>query len=531
LPLFTVARDNIFDYPFHEQGSLEQAMLTRPLVLLVTLLAVLNSAAAQQAPQRPLVFVPGILGSRLCDPNDTIVWGTVTSFSNFPRLEVGNPENPVLHPCGLVDEIQILGPFWIHDTYKSWLDALKQVGFSPERNNLLVFAYDWRLSNFDNAQRLDALVAAHIPAGKQFDIIAHSMGGIVTRIYLDRYQSARAVNQVIYLGTPFLGSMDTLGTIKEGWGFPLTNLAGGRELVARVAMSFPSMLEMLPRYTDCCYVRKLDGSRQSLDIFDPQTWKLLGWLPSTYSDPARFARFSNELRHSASLTPLLSSPAPSGVYEMIFASDIYDTLRLVGMKEGKTTPRDWVFTTSKGDGTVPVWSVARSTNSSEYSSTLPSFAKHEHLFDDKWVTSVVFRRLLSDHPNEPFQIGAPGRPLITNQNTGAGWPVDIAKVSLNKDMLKPNETIAAELTIQLESPASDLQPGLYQPSAFLAKNGRRLPLTVHEITTDTDLRLKQLRYSASGNVGNEVGPGEIVFPITDSFQPSQGFYVYSGAAQ
>lgn len=505
-------------------------MRIRCLVLLLTLFAAAHAASAQQTPQRPLIFVPGILGTRLCDINNTVIWGNIKSFSNFSKLEIGNPASPALHPCDLVDEIQILGPFWTHDTYKSWLDALNDIGFSPQRNNLFIFAYDWRLSNFDNAKNLDAFVSAHIPATQQFDIVAHSMGGIVTRIYLDNYPSARTVNQVFYLGTPFLGSMDTLGTIKEGWGFPLTNIAGGQELVTRVAMSFPSMLEMLPRYKDCCYVRKTDGSRQSLDIFDPQTWRSFGWLPTSYSDPAQFAKFADELRRSASLTPLLSRPAPAGVYEMIFASDIYDTLRLVGMKEGATEPKDWVFTTSKGDGTVPVWSVARRPNSDEYSDTLPSFAKHEHLFDDKWVTSVIFRRLLSVHPNEPFQIGAPGRPIITNPHTGAGWSVNIAKVNLNKDVLSPDETITAELTIQFENPASDLKAGLYQPSALLVKGGQSHPLTVHEITGDADLRLKQLRYSATGSVGNAEGAGEVVFPIADAFQPSQGFYVYSGSA-
>jgi pimeloyl-ACP methyl ester carboxylesterase len=505
-------------------------MRGRCFIFLLILFAAVPAVSAQQTPQRPLVFVPGILGTRLCDANNTVVWGNIKSFSNFSKLEIGNPTSPALHPCGLVDEIQILGPFWTHDSYKSWLDALNDIGFSAQRGNLFIFPYDWRLSNFDNARKLDAFISAHMPPARQFDIVAHSMGGIVTRIYLDKYSSARAVHQIFYLGTPFLGSMDTLGTIKEGWGFPLTNIAGGQELVTRVALSFPSMLEMLPRYKDCCYVRKADGSRQSVDIFDPQTWKSLGWLPSTYSDPAQFSRFSDELKRSASLTALLSRSAPSGIYETIFASDIYDTLRLVGMKEGATNPKDWVFTTSKGDGTVPVWSVARSLNSDEYSNTLPSFAKHEHLFDDKWVHSVIFRSLLSVHPNEPFQIGAPGRPMITNPNTGAGWPVNIAKVDLNKDVLSPGETIIANLTIQFENPASGLKAGVYQPSAMLVRGELTLPLIVREITTDADLRLKQLRYSAGGSVGNEQGAGEVVFPIAEAFRPSKGFYVYSGSA-
>ena len=333
----------------------------RTFLLAATIIFEIGIAANAQYtnPQRPLVFVPGILGSRLCDPTNKIIWGTASSLANFGKLELGVPTQIDLHACGLVDEIQILGSLWTHNTYKSWMDELKKIGYSTEQNNLFIFAYDWRLSNFDNAKALDVFVTRHIGPDKNFDMIAHSMGGLTCRIYLDEYASAKSVEQIIYLGTPFLGSMNTFGTLKEGWGWPLTAMAGGQDVVARVVLSFPSMLEMLPRYDECCYIRKSDGSRLYLDIFNPATWRSLNWLPTAYSNPAKFSQFSSTLERSKSLTPLLSKPAPAGVYETIFASDIYDTLRLLGMKEGATRPENWIFTSSKGDGTVPVWSVAR----------------------------------------------------------------------------------------------------------------------------------------------------------------------------
>jgi pimeloyl-ACP methyl ester carboxylesterase len=297
--------------------------------------------------KRPVVFVPGILGSRLCDSQERVVWGSRNSLGNLSQLELDVPANPVLHPCGLVDAIQILGSLWTHNTYKSWIAGLADIGFSPEKKNLFLFAYDWRLSNFDNAKRLDAFVTTNTGSGKPFDIVAHSMGGIVSRIYLNDYTSAKSVQQIIYLGTPFLGSMNAFGTIKEGWGWPFDALAGGQDVVARVSLSFPGMLELLPRYDDCCYIRKSDNSRKPLDIFDPQTWRSLGWLPAAYTAPERFERFAEALKRSNGLTSLLTQPAPPGVYEIIFASDVHDTLRLLGMKEGATTPSNWVFTSSK----------------------------------------------------------------------------------------------------------------------------------------------------------------------------------------
>jgi hypothetical protein len=353
------------------------------------------------------------------------------------------------------------------------------------------------------------------------------MGGLVTRIYIDKYPSAKFLHQVIYLGTPFLGSMNTFGTIHEGWGWPFTNLAGGQDVVTRVALSFPAMLEMLPRYDECCYIRKADNSRQYLDIFDPATWRSLNWLPPSYSDPAKFARFSGVLSRSKSLTDVLLKPAPAGVYEAIFASDTYDTLLLLGMKEGATAPGQWVFTSSKGDGTVPVWSVARRIKSDGYSNTLPSFAKHEHLFDDKWVDSTIFRVLASGKPNEPFKIAAPGRPGITVEINGfqTTWPVDIATLVLNKKLFKPSEVASGELTIALEDTTADLAPGLYKPTAELILNRRSQTLEVREVTDSQDLESKRLRFVAEGPVSDAEGIGTIVFHIDGPLEPSQVFYV------
>lgn len=498
-------------------------------IVVVIISSFLQTGMARAADEikRPVVFVPGILGSRLCDPQENIVWGDRTSFSNFSKLEVDVPSNPKLHPCGLVDEIQIIGSLWTHNTYKSWLKGLSDIGFSTEKKTLLIFDYDWRLSNFDNAKLLDEFVTKNIGPGKQFDILAHSMGGIVSRIYLDRGPSAKAVKQIIYLGTPFLGSMNTFGTIKEGWGWPFNGMAGGQDVVARVSLSFAGMLELLPRYEDCCYIRKADNSREMINIFDAEIWRALGWLPPAYTSTGKFQRFSESLKRSKSLTPLLSQSAPPGVYEVIFASDVHDTLRLLGMKEGATNPADWVFTSSKGDGTVPVWSVSRSVKSDNYSNTLPSFEKHEHLFDDKWVDEAISRNLVSSRPNEAYQIGLRGHPVISVKTNGVdqGWPVSFVSLTLKKRALKPGESSSAELVVALQDTSVDVSSGIYAPTATIDYSGQQQRLEVRDLTDLDDLRLKQLRYSVAFQAGSEEGIEQLKFQIVDGFEESQAFYV------
>src|SRR5262249_20237833 len=84
--------------------------------------------------------------------------------------------------------------------------------------NFFEFAYDWRLSNRDSAAALKALVDARLPVWRrspkggrhaQLILIAHSMGGLVARYFLevlkgDNWKDCRAL---ITFGTPHRGSV------------------------------------------------------------------------------------------------------------------------------------------------------------------------------------------------------------------------------------------------------------------------------------------------------------------------------------
>src|SRR5215813_8706242 len=203
---------------------------------------IISATSVSAAVQRPVVVVPGILGSRLCAAADEIVWGSGSSLSKFARLQLNGDKPENLEPCGLIDKIEVLGPLYSIKAYTALLQHLKAIGF--EGNNLHLFDYDWRQSNFDTAQKLKKFIEDRRKDGRlpgQFDIIAHSMGGIVTRIYLDKNPDA-PVNKVLYFGTPFLGAANTLGTLSEGWGSVANWLTGGMEKIREVVTSFPGFL-------------------------------------------------------------------------------------------------------------------------------------------------------------------------------------------------------------------------------------------------------------------------------------------------
>jgi len=83
--------------------------------ILLSLLLVWPASAQQPpAPERPLVFVPGLLGSSLCRPGadgqPIVVWGSIDALGHFPGLAVDSDANEIV-PCGLLREISFLGIF------------------------------------------------------------------------------------------------------------------------------------------------------------------------------------------------------------------------------------------------------------------------------------------------------------------------------------------------------------------------------------------------------------------------------------
>src|SRR5215204_6372967 len=99
------------------------------------------SQSQSLAERRPLIFVPGLLGSRLCrpDPNDPtkpmVVWGTLGALSEFPTLGLSRsgaaPDQ--IRPCGLVREIVYLGLI-TQDVHAPVIAHLEHLGYREQRD-------------------------------------------------------------------------------------------------------------------------------------------------------------------------------------------------------------------------------------------------------------------------------------------------------------------------------------------------------------------------------------------------------------
>lgn len=189
-------------------------------------------ATAPTAHDIPVVFVPGIGGTRLADANNAEYW-TAAGYSGHNDLTLyPNTAHPTLYPTNAITEATFLGvhlPSEDWETYGPVLDYLQTQDFvmyqthqnpyyqtsagcdlSQKANNpnLFVFAYDWRISNADNAVKLADYIACvrKFYPNTNVNLVAHSMGGLVARRYILDNPGTHHVNAYLSVSTPFLGS-------------------------------------------------------------------------------------------------------------------------------------------------------------------------------------------------------------------------------------------------------------------------------------------------------------------------------------
>jgi pimeloyl-ACP methyl ester carboxylesterase len=124
--------------------------------------------------------------------------------------------DPVILVPGIMGSWNISGRWQIDPifhTYDNLMEALMAAGYkedslSEDKPTLFAFPYDWRQDNNFTANLLKEKIqlVKEITGKDKVDIIAHSMGGLVTRSYVEGSDYQNDIDQVVFLGTPHLGS-------------------------------------------------------------------------------------------------------------------------------------------------------------------------------------------------------------------------------------------------------------------------------------------------------------------------------------
>ncbi|HBR71942.1 MAG TPA: hypothetical protein DEA27_04065, partial [Candidatus Moranbacteria bacterium] len=134
--------------------------------------------------------------------------------------------DPVVIVPGITGSNQFLGEWKldpITHTYDDLVDSLKTNGYI-EGQNLFYFPYDWRKNNATTAHYLQSKIESVIVETKtsKVDVIAHSMGGLVARAYIEEIEGCdyeNTIDQLITLGTPQKGSPEAYLKWEAGEGF------------------------------------------------------------------------------------------------------------------------------------------------------------------------------------------------------------------------------------------------------------------------------------------------------------------------
>ncbi len=360
-----------------------------------------TAPAAGAKEKRPIIFIPGVLGSRLIN-GDTgeNVWVNIRrSKDDDMRLPMSanlTANRDKLIANQVLDKIKIIKYFPKISVYQGVVDFFQTAGYKRgdwenphldgapgDHDTYYLFAYDWRRDNVESAAKLlQQIEQLRRKLGKptlKFDIMAHSMGGLVAR-YAAMYgradltdnprpnwEGTKYFHDICLFGVPNDGAMEAFDTMLNGYTF--ATFAGRRHLgvlSSEVALSAPALFELLP-HGDSLNFYDEELQPVKLDIYDPATWKTYGWsaafderFRSTLSKTAlaqmdnyftavlgRAKKFHNALA--------VKSPPPPSLYFFTYGSNCKRTLDgAVVYKEKdssawKTLTRGDSFRNSRGE--------------------------------------------------------------------------------------------------------------------------------------------------------------------------------------
>jgi pimeloyl-ACP methyl ester carboxylesterase len=276
--------------------------------------------ARSRTGKRPLIVIPGVLGSQLVNyETGEIVWPSAFRSSDdglsLPLSPDLSASRDNLVARKIVDTLRLSRLVPEVYIYHDLLEALKSYGGYKEgdwsnpgpdgdHDTFYVLPYDWRRDNVETARdfvrRLESLKLKLKRPDLRFNVVAHSMGGLVAR-YAARYGDADLppdnvspkptwagaihINKIIMFGTPNEGSADAFSTLLDG--YSVTEGLRRRirllnKLSREDAFSAPSLFQLLPHASSA---RFLDENLQPLqvDLYDPAAWRRYGW--AAVNDP------------------------------------------------------------------------------------------------------------------------------------------------------------------------------------------------------------------------------------------------------
>jgi hypothetical protein len=235
-----------------------------------------------------IVMLPGITGSVL-QKDGKDVWAPTAGAVIHALLSLGKnvkslalkDDPPDVDDLGdgvvatrVMPDIHLIPGLWKIDGYSKLKSYIMKTFDVKLGENLLEFAYDWRRDNRVSARKLQHSANSWLKAWRESSgnkdakliLVGHSMGGVISRYYLECLEGWRDTRTLVTFGTPYRGSLKAIGTLANGMEKKIGPLSLDLTAMAR---SFTAIYQLLPVYpcveTDGGLVRVAETDIPNID--------------------------------------------------------------------------------------------------------------------------------------------------------------------------------------------------------------------------------------------------------------------------
>ncbi len=349
-----------------------------------------------------VVVLPGIMGSvlqkdgiDLWNVSGQAIWQVVKSLGsrlNDLKLTGDDPEGGDIGdgviPTGLLKDSYLFPGLAKIDGYNQIIKLIKDnfkvvegdiYNDSEDRAaNFYQFPYDWRRDNRANAHILKKFLDIRLKAWRESSennndtkviLLAHSMGGLVSRYYLEvlgGWQDARAL---FTFGTPYRGSVNGVNMLANGFrkaGIDLTEVLGLREIIN----SLTSIYQLMPIYP----ILQVDNASQRISEVEG-----LPNIDRTRAEQALAFHREIEAAVKANNHDAYATVPFAGVQQPTFQSAEFKNGKVIVSRELPLSLQNLnLDSLADGDGTVPQISAFPIEFSDNDVLEIPSFIAESH---------------------------------------------------------------------------------------------------------------------------------------------------------
>jgi hypothetical protein len=214
-----------------------------------------------------VIFLPGISGSVLSRDGKEL-WGTgagsifraifsggdsIRDLELPPDALADDQFDDGITASGLVKDLHLVPGLWKIDGYSAACEYIVRELKLERGRNFIEFPYDWRLDNRRAARKLarrahDVLKDWRKSSGNgsaRLVFVAHSMGGLVARYFIECLGGWKDTAALVTFGTPYRGSLSALGFLCNGFSKGVGPLKVDFSSVLR---SMDSVYQLLPTF-------------------------------------------------------------------------------------------------------------------------------------------------------------------------------------------------------------------------------------------------------------------------------------------